>query len=247
VECKFSHRAQVDPIVTFGGRSMHVHDFFGNTSTAASSTYASMGKGGSTCTDTGDRAGYWVPSLVASDGRFVHPERSIFYYRNRPVEYSRTVPFPPDFRMIAGGKDAFPHAYWTCDGESDTGYESRRATIPNCGRGGKIKLHVFFPSCWDGKRLDSPDHRSHVTYGRDDDGAVEGTDPDVCPKSHPVKLPQLDFRVQYPVSDGRGYRLADGEVLPHADFWNTWKQARLEQWVAKCLGYRGSSCGLATD
>lgn len=247
VECTFSHRAQVDPIVSFGGRSMHIHDFFGNTSTAASSTYASMGKGGSTCSDTGDRAGYWVPSLVAPDGRFVQPERSVFYYRNRPVEYSKTVPFPPDFRMIAGGKDAFPHAYWTCDGESDTGYESRRATIPDCGRGGKIKLHVFFPSCWDGKRLDSPDHRSHVTYGRDDDGAVEGTDPDVCPKSHPVKLPQLDFRVQYPVSGGRGYRLADGEVLPHADFWNTWKQARLEQWVAKCLGYRGSSCGLATD
>lgn len=246
VECEFSHRAQVDPIVSFGRTSMHVHDFFGNTSTAATSTYDSMRRGGTTCSDTGDRAAYWAPSLVAPGGRFVTPEIAVFYYRNRPVEYSETVPFPPDFRMIAGGKNAYPHAYWTCDGESDTGYESRRATIPNCGPGGKIKLHVFFPSCWDGKRLDSPDHRSHVAYGLDDDGGVEGTDPDVCPASHPVKIPQLDFRVQYDVSDGRAYRLSDGEVLPHVDFWNTWHQPRLEHWVDRCLGHRGISCKLAT-
>ncbi|HEX5094853.1 MAG TPA: DUF1996 domain-containing protein [Acidimicrobiia bacterium] len=246
VECLPSHRAMVDPIVSWGQESAHVHDFFGNVSTNATSTYETMRDGGSSCSDPGDTAGYWIPSLVAPDGRFVQPERAIFYYRNRPVEYSRTVPFRSNFRMIAGG--TFPNTYWTCDGESDTGFEDRRDFIPNCGPGRQIKVHVFFPSCWDGRRIDSADHRSHVTYGRDeDDGRVDGTDPDVCPRTHPVKIPQLDFRVLYPVSDGRGYRFSDGALLPHSDFWNTWQRERLMHWVDSCLGYEGRSCGLATE
>jgi hypothetical protein len=245
VECEFSHRAQVDPIVAPGTQSAHVHDFFGNDSTSATSTYDSMRAGDTTCSALGDLAGYWAPTLLSPSGTRVMPERSIFYYRNRPVGYRTTTLFPRDFRMIAGGADKFPHTYWTCDGESDTSYEFRRTAPPNCN-GRKLKAHVFFPSCWDGVRLDSPDHRSHVAYGRDDDGRVEGTDPDTCPATHPVKLPQLDFRVLYPITDGRNYRFSDGTALMHADFWNTWTQSELQRWVRDCL-WAGESCGLAED
>jgi Domain of unknown function (DUF1996) len=246
IECEFTHRAQVDPVVAPGHTSAHMHDFFGNISTNANSTYASMLAGATNCTNARDKAGYWAPTLY-KNGLPVRPDRAIFYYRNRPVEYSKTVPFPKNFRMIAGGVGTFPNTYWTCDGESDTGFQSRRNFIPNCGSGGQIKLHVFFPSCWDGLRLDSPDHRSHVAYGLDDDiGQPEGTDPDLCPASHPVKLPQLDFRIQYDLSNGTGARFSDGTVLAHADFWNTWVQSELEAWVAKCLGRIGRSCDLAT-
>jgi Domain of unknown function (DUF1996) len=241
VECDLSHRAQVDPIVAPGGIGAHMHDFFGNTSTNANSTYQSMRNGGSTCGNALDTAGYWAPTLY-KNGVPVPVETSIFYYRNRPVEYSQTVPFPRDFRMIAGGANAFPNAYWTCDGESDTGFGSRRTFVPDCG-GSQVKLHIFFPSCWDGVRLDSADHRAHVAYGLDDDdNQPEGTDPDLCPASHPVKLPHLDFRVQYDLSDGRGAKFSDGTVLAHADFWNTWVQAELERGVRECLGWVGESC-----
>jgi hypothetical protein len=246
VECELALRAQVDPIVSPGTTSAHMHDFFGNDSTSATSTYESMRLGSSNCTDSRDTGGYWAPTLVAPDGSYVEPERAIFYYRNRPYDYGVTVPYPPDFRIVAGG--AFPNSYWTCDGESDTGYEDRKDYIPDCGPGGQIKLHVFFPSCWDGIHLDSADHRSHVAYGLDeDDFAVDGTDPDLCPASHPVKVPQLDFRVQYDVADGTGYRLSDGMMLAHADFWNTWDQSRLEALVTSCLGRVGVSCGLAEN
>jgi hypothetical protein len=245
VECKLSHRAQVDPIVAPGKTSAHMHEFFGNSSTAATSTYATMRRASTNCSDSHDTGGYWSPTLVAPNGAYVAPERSIFYYRNRPYEYGRTVPFPADFRMIAGG--TFPNSYWTCNGESDTGMRDRKNYIPDCGRGGKIKLHVFFPSCWDGVHLDSPDHRTHVTYGVDKHGNVDGTDPDRCPRSHPIKLPQLDFRVLYDVANGNGYHLSDGMVLAHADFWNTWNQPRLEQLLNTCLGRVGKSCGLAED
>ena len=222
-----------------------MHDFFGNSSIVASSTYASMRAAASNCTVSGDRAGYWSPSLLTPDKERVQPERAIFYYRNRPVDYRRTVAFPPDFRMVAGG--SYPNAYWTCDGESDAGFSSRKRTIPDCGEGGKIKLHVFFPSCWDGERSDSRDHRSHVAYGLDEEGRVAGTDPDRCPQSHPVKIPQLDFRVLYDVSDGSDYRLSSGGVIPHADFWNTWVQSDLQDLVTECLAVAGEACGLAED
>jgi Domain of unknown function (DUF1996) len=247
VECQLSHRAQVDPIVAPRQNPYvagHMHDFYGNSSTNAFSTYSSMLSGSTNCTNSLDKAGYWVPTL-SKNGVPVPPDISIFYYRNRPVEYSQVVPFPPDFKMIAGGANAFPNSYWTCDGESDTGFQSRRNFIPNCGSGGQIKLHVFFPSCWDGIRLDSPNHRDHVAYGLDGDTMQpEGTDPDLCPASHPVKIPHLDFRVQYDLSDGTGAVLSDGTLLPHADFWNTWVQSELERGIHECLGRVGRSCDL---
>ena len=183
--------------------------------------------------------------VLGPDGDRVEPEIGVFYYRNRPVDYRETVAFPPGLRMVAGG--TFPRAYWTCDGESDAALESRKRSIPDCGDDGQIKLHVFFPSCWDGKNLDSFDHRRHVVYGVDADGHPADIDAERCPSTHPVKIPELDLRVQYDVEDGRDYRLSDGRVTPHADFFNAWSQSDLERLVHRCLGRVGTSCGLIDD
>src|ERR671910_1253681 len=42
VRCGFSHSAQVDPIVDFGRTAHHMHDFFGNRTTNATSTLESL-------------------------------------------------------------------------------------------------------------------------------------------------------------------------------------------------------------
>lgn len=47
--------------------------------------------------------------------------------------------------------------------------------------------------CWDGVNLDSPDHKSHVTYP--ENGSFERGSP--CPKSHPVRLPQLFYEIMW--------------------------------------------------
>jgi hypothetical protein len=92
---------------------------------------------------------------------------------------------------------------------------------------------VHFPQCWDGVRLDSPDHRSHVAYPRGD----------VCPSTHPVKLPHIKLYVRFPQSiGGPGYVLSDGTQVAHADFWNTWQQPALADLVARCLN-AGVDCG----
>lgn len=48
-------------------------------------------------------------------------------------------------------------------------------------------------SCWDGVNLDSPDHKSHVSYPAS--GSFETTGP--CPSTHPVRLPQLMYEVMW--------------------------------------------------
>src|SRR2546425_100506 len=63
VTCGYSHTAPDDPIV-FPGQpgASHSHDFFGNESTNASSTYDSMVAGPSNCGVSADTAGYWAPT-----------------------------------------------------------------------------------------------------------------------------------------------------------------------------------------
>lgn len=249
VECPFSHRKKVDPVVSPGPKgteSAHIHDFFGNRSVDSDSTYRSMLKAGTTCGLSADKAGYWVPSLMDQQGRFVQPELMLIYYRPRPIEHGTTITFPPDFRAVAGGVGTYPHAYWTCDGQSDSSLGTRAMKPPDCGSA-DLKLHVYFPSCWDGLRSDSRNHRSHLAYAFDDDDHTS-TDisDDKCPRSHPVKVPQLHVRVVYPVGDGPSYHLSDHTTAPHADFWNTWRQRPFERLVERCLR-AGVSCELQED
>lgn len=232
VNCPFSHRKQVDPIVNpgpSGTLSAHLHDFMGNRSVDSSSTYASMTAAGTTCAFSGDTAGYWAPTLVAPNGSYVTPRRALVYYRNNPVKYGTTTAFPPNFRVIAGGVGVGPpYAGWSCEQDA----ANMVSTPPDCGAGIMV-LHVKFPNCWDGVSTDSSNHRSHVVY-------PTGSS---CPSSHPVKVPEIFLHVRYsPGLSGAGYKLSDGTVSPHADFWNTWQQAKLEQLVRDCL-HAGKSCG----
>jgi hypothetical protein len=231
VRCLFSHQKQVDPIVNPGPPgtpSHHMHDFFGNRSVDASSTYASASVAATTCGLLADKAGYWSPSLVAPNGALVRPVAMLAYYRNRPARYGTTMPFPPDFRLVAGGAGTYPNSGWSCEQNAS----SMLQTPPVCGSS-KLVLHVRFPNCWDGVRTDSPDHRSHVAYAQNDQ----------CPTTHPVKVPEIFLHVRYPTGvGGAGYKLHDGTLTPHADFWNVWRQDALVALVKRCLN-AGINCG----
>jgi hypothetical protein len=235
IRCQFSHSKQVDPIVKPGPPgtlSAHMHDFFGNNSTDSFSTYNSMIASTTTCGLKGDKAGYWAPSLVAPNGTLVKPQAVLVYYRNNPVKYGTTTAFPKDFRMVEGGVGTGPPtAGWSCDQQAS----NMVATPPSCGSQ-KMVAHVRFPSCWDGKNLDSPTHRTHVAY------AVGSS----CPSGYPVKVPEIFLHVRYPNGiSGPAYKLSDGTQMPHMDFWNTWDQATLEKEVHDCL-QAGKNCGELT-
>jgi len=240
IECPWSHSAPDDPIVHPGhpGRA-HLHDFFGNTSTDAHSTTASLVAAGDTsCATKADTAAYWAPALLR-DGEPVRPYTAIAYYRpGLGVDPATVQPFPEGLVVIAGDQTAttpqpLDVAAWHC-GASPV----LHSDPPSCPDTAPLAVRVVFPDCWDGEHLDSDDHQSHMAYSED------GT----CPRSHPVPVPQLIFEVRYPVTgDPAGLALASGGVRSlHADFMQAWDQAGLEREVEVCLnGQR--VCGVVSN
>lgn len=230
VGCGFSHRAMDDPIVSPGMNSMaHSHDFFGNTTTNANSTLASLLGRSTTCSLGDDTAAYWVPTLYAN-GQAVTPIKAAAYYRTQ-VEGTRVQPFPAGLKMIAGdahatGPQPINIVYYNCH----SGPDQHHAALPyDCGSS-TLDAHVRFPQCWDGVNLDSSDHKSHMAYPVSVKGAR------VCPASHPVAVPRLVLRIGWPISVGRGITLASGAPYTlHGDFLNAWKQDTLATLIQDCI------------
>ena len=226
--CRFSHRAPDDPIV-FPGKpgASHEHTFVGNRSTDAFSTYGSLRSSGTTCRRPEDTAAYWVPALYQGT-QLVLPESATIYYRRGTIAPVRA--FPANFRMIAGDAAATSPqglrvTFWSCGALSGVAPSS---TVPACPatRGSFLRLHVRFPSCWDGRRLDSADHRSHLAY------AMRRR----CPSTHPIPVPAITQIYRYPTRGGEGFALASGgQFSAHADFLNAWKQDTLQTLVDGCL------------
>jgi hypothetical protein len=74
--CLTSHRAGDDPIVFPNQPNVsHIHEFFGNHSTNASSTLQSLRQGTTNCTPNVDLSAYWVPTLY-QNGVPSHPRAS---------------------------------------------------------------------------------------------------------------------------------------------------------------------------
>jgi len=93
--CQPSHIAPDDPIVHPGmpGAS-HQHEFFGNVTTNADSTYRTLRTGGTTCRIAADTAAYWVPSLYADGDRVAPKSECLLPLRSRP-RTNRGVPGGP--------------------------------------------------------------------------------------------------------------------------------------------------------
>ena len=241
VKCDVSHRAPDDPIVfpAQAGRS-HMHDFFGNVSTNADSSTASLVRAGSSCLkgiDAVDRAAYWTPSLKQGNAIVagVPGEQRIDAYYAVLDKRTPVRPIPFGLRMIAGdAKATSPQplsiVHYNCLRFPNGGQVTKpSASIPTCPGGSYLSAKITFPGCWDGKNLDSADHKSHMAY------PVRGA----CPASHPVGLPSVGIRVRWKtVRDVPSSQLSlssGGQFSMHADFWNVWNPAAMDWLVTHCL------------
>lgn len=221
--CLPSHVAKDDPIVHPGDPgASHQHEFFGNTTTDADSTHASLQAGGTTCRIAADKAGYWVPTLFA-DGTRVAPIRvSAYYLRGRGP--GRTVAFPAGLKVVAGNGEATTPQSTAITGWKCSGIRAMALTaVPiACPAGSHEVLVIRFPECWNGKDLDSADHKSHLAYrvGR------------ACPAGYPVRIPRLSLNVHYDLASVDDLTLASGSIYSaHGDFFNAWDQAVLARLV----------------
>src|SRR5437763_12297245 len=94
VHCGFSHRLSDDPIVfPHQHGASHSHDFFGNSSTDANSTLATMQAAQTTCNPRQDRSGYWIPTLYKY-GRPVTAVGDTVYYRSGGQDPASVQPLP---------------------------------------------------------------------------------------------------------------------------------------------------------
>ncbi|MGV9214084.1 DUF1996 domain-containing protein [Micromonospora sp. RB23] len=237
-DCELANSAPDDPIVVPGlpGAS-HMHTFFGPKIDAFTTTDTLLSST-TTCNAPGDLSAYWTPEL-RKDGKPVPMKSFRVYYGSRVKDPSTVKPFPPGLRMVEGDakkqvdtpKNAGSNQFW-CAGSAETG-RSSDGNWPVCASGGNLIFQLVFKDCWDGKNIDSPDHKSHMG------DPVNG----VCTGKYPVAVPNLSFMVNYQSLGGNGLSLSSGKPSSmHGDFMNAWEPARLGPLVKSCLNQK-AKCG----
>jgi hypothetical protein len=246
IECGFAHMLNDDPIVFPGqqGKS-HLHTFFGNVNANYASTTESLRLGGNSTCKGGimNRSSYWVPAMIDT---YTHKpiapssrRAALMYYKHATVNV-----IPRGLKMIAGSMlRTTPSTDGNQSFQCNELYASTKNYIPTCASGGLISMQVDFPNCWDGKNLDSPNHKDHMAYAAD-----SYVTNNTCPATHPVRLPQVSIIVYYDVTDTtRGtswWRLASDNYDPstayagyssHADFMMGWDETFHKGIVDNCI------------
>jgi hypothetical protein len=238
ITCDFSHM-NFDDAIVFPGQvgASHLHAYFGNTGANALSTPDSIANGGnSTCRGgIANRSAYWVPAVLDGQGNPQAPYEILVYYKSgyNGIEPYRIRKFPRSLRMIAGDARASSpqeHVHWGC---TDL-YVGNPKAIYACPRDRGIEMTVDFPQCWDGSRLDSSDHKSHMAY----------TEGGSCPSSHPVAIPAISFVVRYNQPNGiDGWKLSSdmydvsggAGYSAHGDWFEGWHEGVADKFIDNCV------------
>ena len=263
--CSPSHNAYDDPIVYPGQRGKaHLHTFFGNSRADANSTYASLRTtGDSTCNNLLNRSSYWMPAMMHPSGKVVMPDYISIYYKRAPagnpacstfgvkacLSLPRGLRYVFGYNMLDPSKDDPAWArYWNCDGPGAVSghFATLRQAAAGCPVGARLGAVVIGPPCWNGRDVDSADHRSHMAYPQDDRMGHS-----ICPTTHPYIVPSFQLGAWY-TNDGTaanwrlssddmtGMRMEAGSTL-HADWFGAWEDSVLASWITNCID-KARSC-----
>ncbi|KAL1890148.1 hypothetical protein Sste5346_008441 [Sporothrix stenoceras] len=293
MECRgVAGYARIDPLVSPGEPSMHLHAIMGSGGFGESATYADITASDCTsCLVTEDKSSYWHPALYFLDTTTNEYElveqvggTLAYYLLNSGNGNTNITAFPENFRMIAGdnSRHAFtagnvemadpPKSNWAALNQTSQDKLAQRALgfncldysatpeaslyrhfFPdktfldaNCPDG--IRFELMFPSCWNGKDVDSENHQSHVAYP---DLVMTGD----CPDDFPVRLPSLFYETIWntPAYIGRTgqFVISNGDVQGfayHGDFMTGWDVDFLQDAVNTCTNPSGEieDCPLFT-
>ncbi|KAJ4147446.1 hypothetical protein LMH87_001963 [Akanthomyces muscarius] len=262
VHCKSLTVQRTDPIIRPGQLSSHVHAVVGGTGYHMSmSNYDARNAQNTTCDKALDKSNYWQPQLYHQ-----HHDNSFelikllgiaAYYIDRACDYAPgrrncggkhgAIAPPKGLRMISG--DTFRRTYNSSDNTNraishvclDPGQDYVELPQKLCN---EMRMQVYFPSCWDGKNLDSHDHKSHMSFP-----GIGDYNSGVCPESHPVAIVSVfnEFYYNTRQVQGRDFRrwvYANGDTTGyglHGDFLQGWEdQNKLEHAMETCTGKQGT-------
>ncbi|OAA60040.1 hypothetical protein ISF_06051 [Cordyceps fumosorosea ARSEF 2679] len=263
VHCKQLTVQRTDPIIQPGELSSHVHAVVGGTGYYMSmSNEDARNAHNTTCDKALDKSNYWQPQLYHQhhDDSFelIKLLGIAAYYIDRTCDYQpgrrncRGTPgaiAPPEgLRMLSGDtlRRTYDHSDYTNRAVShvclDPGKDYVELPQKLCN---EMRAQVFFPSCWDGNNLDSPDHKSHVSFP-----SIGDYNGGVCPESHPVAIVSVFTEFYYNTRQiqGSAFRrwvYANGDTTGyglHADYLQGWEdQDRLERAMKTCTGKQGTN------
>lgn len=244
---------RLDPIVSPGRVASHVHSVMGGSNFRMVTNTAHLRD--SECTSTPiaeDKSSYWFPHLYFqwANGSFSSLTGGGVIYYLFDDKPGTTTAFPDDFRMLSGDPtlrtyNASSHAQqaitFLC--LDFNGVSTRHNSLPTTSCPSGIRAQINFPSCWDGKNVDSPNHKSHVAFLSDGPDSGTCSDP-----RYPVALPRIFMEVYWGTGDFDNSRsLAKNSSQPyvysygdptgfgyHADFFNGWDQGVLQKAVDNC-------------
>jgi hypothetical protein len=247
----------------------HFHDYVGNQSNTAFASDQDLANGETTCVDQGDRSTYYWPvvrlqngtqeqdanspggGIEGNAGEIVTPKQVTLDFVGSPK--SKVTAMPRFLRIITGDAKAFvngtanANASWSC-----TGFEDRQLKdkYPLCPQGSDVVRTFKFQSCWDGRNIDSANHRTHVAFAQ-----ADGT----CPTGFQA-IPQLVQRIVYDIDapslkdGGRTTPLFAVDSFPeqlhkpvtdHGDFINVFDEGLMKEMV-DCIN-AGRKCGAGAD
>ncbi|WP_223188747.1 DUF1996 domain-containing protein [Streptomyces sp. TRM68416] len=186
----------------------HFHDYIGNQANDAFASDEDLAAADTSCENPGDKSSYYWPVLrlqngtqerdadapgggiEGNTGEIVTPAQVTLTFEGSPR--GEVTAMPRLLRIITGDAKAFvngtanANASWSC-----TGFEDRQLKdkYPLCPEGSDVVRTFRFQSCWDGRNIDSANHRTHVAFA-----AADGS----CPAGFRA-IPQLVQRIVYDV------------------------------------------------
>nr|WSZ17717.1 DUF1996 domain-containing protein [Streptomyces canus] len=186
----------------------HTHDYVGNQDNNAFSSDQDLGNAGTSCQNQGDKSTYYWPVLRLQDGTKEFDAADlgggaegnvgkILKAKQAEIKFvgnkkGPVVAMPQFLRIITGDAKAFTNGLKNANTSfSCTGFENRQVTDKYviCPQGSSVVRTSNFQSCWDGKNIDSANHRDQVAFV-----GADGS----CPNGFQA-IPQLQVRLVYDV------------------------------------------------